>query len=224
MIEILLDTASLSSIEAMIGVYPIAGITCNPTVIRAEGKIDFYPHFRRIREMIGSGTLHIQVLAKDTRGIIDDAHRLLEGVDDQIYIKIPTTEPGLRAMRQLKSEGVHVTATAIYSKTQGMLALATGVDYVAAYFNRMEALDIDATANIASLIQIAKRGKFATTVMAASFKNVAQVCAAAEIGASVTVPPNLLRAALCTPDVIQAVESFADDWKATFGTETLPAL
>lgn len=99
----------------------VTGVTTNPTILRAEGKIDFYAHLRRIREIIGADrTLHVQVLAKDTRGVIDDAHRLLDKIDGNVYPKIPTTEAGIAAMRQLKQQGAKVTATAIYSKTPGL--------------------------------------------------------------------------------------------------------
>ncbi|MGC3995809.1 MAG: fructose-6-phosphate aldolase [Propionicimonas sp.] len=222
--EILFDTANLAAIEEMTPLYPVAGVTTNPTIIKAEGRIDFYAHFRRIREIIGPDrTLHIQVLAQDADGIVADAHRLLAEIDGSVYAKIPTTEQGIRAMRLLKDEGVGVTATAIYSKTQGMLAVAAGADYIAPYFNRMESLDIDTSATIKSLAKFIDRHGADCKIMAASFKNVAQVSAAFEAGAAaVTLHPDLLRAALSSPDITQAVDAFAQDWFDTFGTTTLP--
>lgn len=222
--EILFDTANLADIEAMTPIYPVDGVTTNPTILKAEGRIDFYPHFRRIREIIGfDRILHVQVLAQDAAGIIADAHRLLEMIDDQIYVKIPTTEPGIQAMRLLRAEGVHVTATAVYSKTQGILAIAAGANYVAPYFNRMESLDIDTVSTIKALSKFIDRHGADCKIMAASFKNVAQVSAAFEAGASaVTLSPMLLRAALSAPDVREAVTLFAADWYSTFGTDSLP--
>lgn len=222
--EILFDTANLADIEKLTPYYPVSGVTTNPTIIKAEGRIDFYNHFRRIREIIGTGrTLHIQVLAQTADGIVADAHRLLDQVDDQVFVKIPTTEQGIRAMRLLKDEDIGVTATAIYSKTQGMLAIAAGADYIAPYFNRMESLDIDTSATIKSLAKFIDRHGASCKIMAASFKNVAQVSAAFEAGAAaVTLPPALLRASLAAPDVTQAVNAFADDWYETFGSHELP--
>ena len=222
--EILFDTANLGDIEEMTPFYPVSGVTTNPTIIKAEGRIEFYNHFRRIREIIGPDrTLHIQVLAQDADGIVADAHRLLEQVDGRVFAKIPTTEQGIRAMRLLKDEGIGVTATAIYSKTQGMLAIAAGADYIAPYFNRMESLDIDTSATIKSLAKFIDRHGASCKIMAASFKNVAQVSAAFEAGAAaVTLPPSLLRAALGAPDVVQAVNAFAQDWYDTFETTHLP--
>ncbi|HSN44469.1 MAG TPA: fructose-6-phosphate aldolase [Propionibacteriaceae bacterium] len=222
--EILFDTANLADIEEMTPLYPVSGVTTNPTIIKAEGRIDLYPHLRRIREIIGPDrTLHVQVLAQDADGIVADAHRLLDQIDGRVFAKIPTTEQGIRAIRLLKDEGIGVTATAIYSKTQGMLAIAAGADYIAPYFNRMESLDIDTSATIKSLAKFIDRHGASCKIMAASFKNVAQVSAAFEAGAAaVTLPPSLLRAALGAPDVIQAVNAFAQDWFDTFGTTELP--
>lgn len=222
--ELLFDTADLAAIEEMTPLYPMSGVTSNPTIIKAEGQIDFYAHFRRIREIIGPDrSLHVQVLARTAEGILDDAHRLQEMIDPDVYVKIPTTEQGIRAITLLKEEGANVTATAIYSKAQGMLAVAAGADYVAPYFNRMESLDIDTSSTIKSLAKFIDRHDSDTRIMAASFKNVAQVSAAFEAGAyAVTLHPSLLRAALSTPDVRQAVDTFAQDWFDTFGTDRLP--
>lgn len=222
--EILFDTANLADIEALTPIYPVSGVTTNPTIIKAAGRIDFYNHFRRIREIIGADrTLHVQVLAQDTPGILADAEKLLTKIDSSVYVKIPTTEAGIHAMRILKGQGVNVTATGIYSKTQGLLAVASGADYIAPYFNRMESLDIDTGATIKSLATFIRRHGVSCKIMAASFKNVAQVSAAFEPGASaVTLAPDLLRRALGASEIMHAVDDFARDWHDTFGTDGLP--
>ena len=222
--ELLFDTANLAEIEALCAIYPVAGITSNPTIIKAEGKIDFYAHFQGVRQLIGTDrTLHVQVLATTTKGIIGDAKLLLDGIDGGVLVKIPTTEPGLAAMRQLKADGVRVTATAVYSKAQGMMAILAGADYIAPYFNRMEAIGVDAASTINSLVRFAERAGTGSKVMPASFKNIAQVCASIDAGVpAITVPPRLIRDALGTADVLGAVQGFVTDWQLTFGTCELP--
>ena len=222
--EFLFDSANLAVIEELTPLYPVAGVTTNPTNIKAEGRIQLYAHLRQIRRIIGPDrSLHVQVLAQDAQGMVAEGHRLLEQVDDRVFVKIPTTEQGIRAMRLLKDEGIGVTATAIYSKIQGMLAIAAGADYIAPYVNRMENLGVDSSATIASLAKSIERHGAACKIVAASFKNVAQVTAALDAGAqAVTVPPALLRAALAAPDVTAAVNAFTQDWYDTFGTVELP--
>ncbi len=222
--DILFDTANLDDIERLTPIYPVTGVTTNPSILKYEGKIDFYAHFRQIRSIIGPNrTLHVQVLAKDTRGMVDEAHRLLDKIDANVYPKIPLTEEGLHAMRILKSEGVKVTATAIYSKTQGFLAIASGVDYLAPYYNRMQSIDINTRETIEALAGFIKRFDAPSKIMAASFKNIAQVSHALQSGAdAVTLSPQLLQQALSAPDIITAVDRFVDDWEEIHGTTELP--
>jgi TalC/MipB family fructose-6-phosphate aldolase len=222
--EILFDTADLVQIAELADVYPISGVTCNPTIIKAEGAIDFYPHFRKLREAIGADrSLHIQVIATDTTGMVRDAHRLLENIDPTIHVKVPVTEQGLQAIQLLKRDGVKVTATTVFSKIQGILAIAAGADYIAPYFNRMESLDIDITSTIETLAHFIDRQASSCKILAASFKNVAQVSAAFDAGAhAVTLPPHLLRTALASRETGQAIKAFSDDWRTTFGTDALP--
>lgn len=222
--DILFDTANLDDIEQLTPIYPVTGVTTNPTILKAEGRVDFFAHFRRIREIIGpERTLHVQVLARDTQGIVDEGHRLLDRIDPDVYLKIPTTEAGLHAMRILKAEGARITATAIYSKTQGFLAIAAGMDYLAPYYNRMQSIDIDTRGTIAALAGFIKRFDAPSKIMAASFKNIAQVSHALESGAdAVTLSPKLLQLALSAPDITSAVDAFIADWEAVYDTTELP--
>ena len=75
-----------------------------------------------IRSIIGMDkTLHIQVTALDTDGMLRDAETILNKVDDQVCVKVPVTLEGIKAIKTLKKQDVNVTATAIYSKQQGLL-------------------------------------------------------------------------------------------------------
>ena len=122
--EFLFDSANLEAIEKYSAYFPITGVTSNPSILKAEGKIDLFSHMRKIRQIIGpEKTLHMQVIAEDCEGILKEARAILKNVDDLVYIKVPTTEEGLKAMRALKAEGVHVTATAIYSKSKDLWRL-----------------------------------------------------------------------------------------------------
>ncbi len=222
--EIMFDTANLAEIERMAAVYPFTGVTSNPTILKAAGKVDFYPHFREIRRLIGpERSLHIQVVARTADGMVADAHRILEGIDPEVFVKIPVNEAGLQAIKRLKSEGVKITGTAIYSITQSLLAIAAGVDYLAPYYNRMEAIDIDAPDTIRTIADAIRVDGSSTRILAASFKNVAQVTRCLRAGAhSVTLAPNLLRNAVAGAHIAAAVDKFTRDWEVNFGVAEIP--
>ena len=130
--ELMFDNANIETLKHYAEIYPYVGVTSNPSIIKEEGKIDFFNHFREIRNIIGRDrSLHIQVVSTKAEDIIKEAEKIAERIDKDVYIKIPVTEEGLKAIKILKSQGYKLTATAIYTRIQGMLAIAAGVDYIA---------------------------------------------------------------------------------------------
>ena len=219
--EYMVDTINIEDIKHYSEFYPITGITSNPSIIKLEGKIDYFKHFNKIREIIGMDkSLHIQVVSDKFEGIIAEANAILQNVDKNVFIKVPVTEEGLKAIRALKAKGIGVTATAIYTKVQGLLAMEAGADFIAPYFNRMENIDVDPIEIITTFAQMIKEYHYPTKILAASFKNMRQVNAAFECGAqTATVKPELLHDALEMPIIKKAVEDFTTDWENVFGND-----
>lgn len=217
--EYLLDTIHLDDISRFCEYLPISGVTSNPSIIKKEGGIDFFSHMRQIRSLIGKErTLHIQVTSEDTEGMLKDAEVILRHVDEGVYIKVPINWNGLKAIKHLKSQGVRVTGTAIYTVNQGFLALEAGADYIAPYYNRMESLNIDPEDGIRSFASMIKKYGYGTRILAASFRNIAQVNKSFLSGAqAATVEPSLLLGALSMPDIEKAVSDFSRDWESLYG-------
>ncbi|SFV41582.1 fructose-6-phosphate aldolase [Ligilactobacillus acidipiscis] len=224
--EILVDTVNLDEIRKYNKMLNLSGVTSNPTIIKKEGKVDFFEHLRKVREIIGPDkTLHVQAVGETAEEIIADAHRVLKEIDQQVYIKIPTNEQGLEAMKILKREGVHITATAIYTVFQGELAIAAGADYLAPYYNRMLNMNIDAPQVIAELAHAISMSVSQTKILAASFHNVAQVTAAIKNGAqAVTIGTDVVASGLNAPMIATAVTDFKKDWVALYGDQTIADL
>lgn len=212
--EFMLDTLNLNEIKKWSQILPLAGVTSNPTIIKKEGELDLFEHLTKVRELIGEEpSIHVQVVAKDTAGMIREAKKIKEELGGNIYIKIPVTPEGLVAIKQLKQLGLKITATAIYTSFQGLLALTAGADYLAPYYNRMENLGTDPVAVISQLAQVCKNEQHGK-VLAASFKNTSQVTKALVAGASaVTASSELYATGLADPAVMKAVDDFATDWK-----------
>ncbi len=224
--EFLFDTANLDIIKSFGAIYPYTGVTTNPSIVKAEGRIDFFTHLRSIREVIGFGrTLHVQVVGHTREAILADADALLGKVDDQVYIKVPTTEQGLAAMQELKARGISVTATAIYSKIQGFAAIAAGADYLAPYYNRIANLEGDPKGVVSALATTISGNGASTRLLSASFKNIAQVNEAFLAGShAVTLQPQLLRDAFDAAAISKAVSDFDADWATIYGDVTISEL
>ncbi|KJY63001.1 Fructose-6-phosphate aldolase [Lactobacillus helsingborgensis] len=150
--EFLLDTANIDDIKKYQEIIPLSGVTTNPSIIKKEGKADFFDRLAQIKQLIGNKrSLHVQVVATTTEGIVADAHAVLAKLEKDVYIKIPVNQAGLAAIKILKKENVRITATSIYTELQGFLAIAAGADYLAPYYNRMENNNIDANKVISDL-------------------------------------------------------------------------
>ena len=99
----LLDTANLAEIRRFYDIFPIAGVTSNPSIVKREGNIDFFDHMKEIRSIIGiDKLLHIQVTASDTDGMLRDADTLLNKVDSEVYVKFLLLWKVLKLLNSLR--------------------------------------------------------------------------------------------------------------------------
>jgi TalC/MipB family fructose-6-phosphate aldolase len=221
--ELMLDTANLAEIERGLATYPISGVTSNPTIIKAEGGVDFFVHMQKIRELIGeSRSLHVQVVSTDCASIMAEAQKIVSLLGPSTFVKIPVTQEGLEAIRILSKKGINITATAIYTTLQGILAMLSGARYLAVYYNRMLNIDIDAAKVIKELSSLLWANSTSCQVLAASFKNINEITTAYASGASCcTVPYSLLCTGLSMPSITKAVHDFTTNWEEVYGKRTL---
>lgn len=221
--EILIDTASVEAVKKYNDIYNLTGVTCNPSILAKE-KPDFYGILDQIRAIIGpEKELHIQLTAPTCSEMLREAETIGEHFGrEHTYLKVPANEEGIRTIRRLKNDGYLVTATAIYTAQQGMLALSVGADYLAPYYNRMSNAGYDAHQQIADLVYLIDRWHLPSKILAASFHNTWQVMDALLAGAhAVTAAPEYLSAMVNTPDVSDALEKFRKDWEKNYGTKKI---
>ena len=219
MFELMLDTANLAEIEAGLRLWPVAGVTTNPSILKKEGKVNLYEHLRIIGELCGKErSLHVQTVSENADGIIREAHAILDKLGNDTYIKIPVSSEGLPAIKTLAAEGIKVTATAIYSTMQGILAVLAGAKYIAVYFNRMENNCSDPVSAIREIRDFIDGSGSDAKIVAASFKNIAQVTAAFAAGAhSATVGVDIIQNALSMASIDAAVLAFKKDFESVYG-------
>ncbi|MCD7950018.1 MAG: fructose-6-phosphate aldolase [Erysipelotrichaceae bacterium] len=217
--EFIIDTVNLEEIKDAVDHMPIVGVTSNPSIVKATSPENFFEHMREVRKIIGKErSLHIQVISKDADTIVKEAHRIIEEVDDQVYVKVPVSYEGIKAIKILKAEGLNVTATAVYDLMQAYMALAAGADYIAPYVNRIGNLGNDPMELINELSNRIVQDDYDCKILAASFKGVQQVRDAFNYGAqAVTAPVSVLKQIFANPSIEKAVDDFNADWYAVYG-------
>lgn len=217
--EFIVDTVNLEEIKDAVEHMPIVGVTSNPSIVKQTSPENFFEHMRKIREIIGmERSLHVQVISKNSDEMVAEAHRILKEIDDQVYIKVPVSYEGMKAIKTLKAEGVKVTATAVYDLMQAYMALAVNVDYIAPYVNRIGNLGADPMDLISNLSDRIAVDGYNTKIVAASFKGVQQVRDSFNFGAhAITAPVAVLKQIFANPNIEKAVDDFNKDWYAMYG-------
>ena len=138
--KILVDHADINAIKKIYEFFPVDGVTTNPSILKKAGK-NPYDVLLEIRQFIGKDAdLHAQVISKKAEDMVTEAHKMLEILGANTFIKVPVVPEGLKAIKILAGEGVNVTGTAIYNQMQGFLAGKAGAKYVAPYVNRIDNL------------------------------------------------------------------------------------
>ncbi|MFU2418951.1 fructose-6-phosphate aldolase [Peptacetobacter sp. AB800] len=217
--EFIVDTVNLEEIKDAVEHMPIVGVTSNPSIVKQTNPENFFEHMRKIREIIGmERSLHVQVISKNSDEMVAEAHRILKEIDDQVYIKVPVSYEGIKAIKVLKAEGVKVTATAVYDLMQAYMALAAEADYIAPYVNRIGNLGADPMDLISNLSDRIAVDGYNTKIVAASFKGVQQVRDSFNFGAhAITAPVAVLKQIFANPNIEKAVDDFNKDWYAMYG-------
>ncbi|WP_139536811.1 transaldolase family protein [Klebsiella spallanzanii] len=216
--KIYVDTADLNEIKRLEVNLPLAGVTMNPSITAKSG-IALSVLIPQIRAVLGKDRMiFAQVIASDCAGMVEEACRL-SAMDDNIVIKIPVTSEGLKAIKMLKTHQVRTLGTAVYTTTQGLLAALAGAEYVAPYFNRIEALSGNGIEIVSALVEVLALHAPHCKVFGASYKNNQQFLDCLLAGCEcITLPADLAKNLLQNPAVDAAVAQFQNDWQSAYGS------
>ena len=217
--KLLIDDAHIDLIDRGYEFYPLDGVTTNPTILSKIGGNPF-DVLREIRQLIGEyDELHVQAVSRVADDIVEEAKHIVNILGLNTYVKIPAIPEGFKAMQMLlATTEIQVTATAIYTPMQALIAAKCGASYVAPYVNRIDNMGFNGL-NITKQIQdILNENEMETEIIAASFKNSQQVLELCEYGIrAATVSPDILGGLVKNAAIDFAVESFVKDFESFSG-------
>lgn len=214
--ELYLDTADINSVKKLYRTLPLQGITTNPTIIAKTGRpiFDILMELQDIIEK--NGRLFAQVIGRDTEQMVEEALSLTEKLPSLI-VKIPVTEAGIAAIKQLTALNIPTLGTAVYGAGQGFLAALAGAKYIAPYVNRIDSQNGNGINTVRELQTLLERNTPETSVLAASFRTPRQVLDCMLAGCqAITVAPDIIRLFLNDPAVFAALDIFEQDWRNRF--------
>lgn len=210
--KIFVDTADVNEIRRAADAGLIDGVTTNPSLmLKAAGDREPQDVFLEICEAV-DGPVSAEVVGLDKETMIQEGTRLA-GIHDNIVVKVPLTEDGLRACRALRSEGIRVNVTLCFSPTQALLAAKAGATFISPFIGRIDDISGDGMELIGQIRQIYDNYGLETEILAASIRHPRHVVESMLLGADcATLPTKVLYKLLKHPLTDIGLERFLDDW------------
>ena len=219
--KLLIDDARLGEIEKICELFPVAGVTTNPTILSRIGGNPF-DTLKAIRDLIGEeADLHVQAVSRSSDGIVEEARHITDILGANTFVKIPAVPEGFKAMKTLlETSEILVTATAVYTPMQAFLAGQCGAAYVAPYVNRIDNMGFDGIRVTREIKELFVANAMETEIIAASFKNSQQLLELCKCGVGVaTLAPELFYAMVNNSAIDSAVEKFIGDFEGFAGKD-----
>ena len=218
--ELIIDSSNIEQIKELNDLLTITGVTTNPTILTKSGR-EAMDVVKDLCEVLSEDQLlFIQTVQTSFEGIMEEAKMISSIRNKNMYVKIPVTHEGLRAIKECKKLGIHTLATAIYTADQAFLAAMNGAEYLAPYTNRMCNYG-DGVQDVKDLIEMLRVNHMPAKVIAASFKNTYQVHELIKAGIqAVTVPCDVLYQMIDHPGTKIAVGEFSVNWQRAYNSNT----
>jgi len=211
--KIFLDCADLDEVRRAVDAGLIDGVTTNPSLLSKAAGPDGDPReiLAQICRMV-DGPVSAEVVATEVEAMVREGRELAR-VADNIVVKVPLTEDGLKACRRFRAEGIRVNMTLCFSPAQALLAAKAGATYISPFVGRLDDISGDGMELIRQIRQIYDNYGFETEVLVASVRHPMHVVEAALIGADIaTVPSKVLHQLLTHPLTDRGLEAFLADW------------
>ncbi len=206
-----IDTANIDEIKKANDLGMVDGVTTNPTLVSKEGR-EFTGLIKEICGIV-DGPVNAEVVSVDAEGMIREG-KDLAGIADNIVVKIPLIEQGLKAVKILTSEGIKTNVTLCFSPVQALMAAKAGAAYISPFVGRLDDISSRGMEVVEQIMAIYENYGYETEIIVASIRSPVHVLEAALMGADIaTIPFKVIRQLIKHPLTNIGLESFLSDWK-----------
>lgn len=205
------DTANVEEIKRINEMGLCDGVTTNPTLVSRE-KRDFEEVIKEICSIV-DGPVSAEVTGLKAEEMLKEAREIAKWADN-IVVKIPMTEEGLKAINALSKEGIKTNCTLIFSAAQGLLAMKAGATYISPFLGRIDDMGENGSDLIEDLRQIIDNYGFESEIIAASVRHIGHVQESAIAGAHIATIPGTLFPKLWSHVLTdKGLQDFLNDWE-----------
>ncbi|NQZ13226.1 MAG: fructose-6-phosphate aldolase [Alphaproteobacteria bacterium] len=208
------DTSDLDAIKDLADLGMLDGVTTNPSIIAKSGK-EFLPLIKEITE-ICDGPVSAEVASTDFDTMMKEGEKLA-GLAENIAVKVPLTEAGLKVCKNLSSAGTMVNVTLCFSPMQALLAAKAGATFISPFVGRLDDIGQTGMELIADVLTVYDNyPDFYTEVLVASVRHPQHILESACLGADVvTCPPDVIKKLYKHPLTDKGLADFVADWEKT---------
>ena len=206
-----IDTANIDEVKEANRLGVLDGVTTNPSLIsKVQGK--FEDIILEICQEV-DGPVSAEVISLEAEGMISEGRKLAK-IHKNIVVKIPIITEGLKAIKQLESEGIRVNTTLIFSPTQALLAAKAGASFVSPFIGRLDDISSNGMQLVNDIVTIFTNYQINTEVIVASIRSPMNVVDAALIGAHIaTIPFKVIEILIKHPLTNIGIDRFLADWE-----------
>jgi len=209
--QFFIDTADVGEIKKALAMGLCDGVTTNPSLVAKTGR-KFAEVLKEITSLV-PGPVSAEVTAVEYEGMMKEGRHYAK-VADNVVVKVPMLMEGMRAVRDLTSEGIRTNVTLCFTPVQALLAAKAGATYISPFVGRLDDISEDGMAIIAQIIEIYRNYDFATKVLVASVRHPIHVLEAARLGADVATLPYAVVEQLAKHPLTDAgLKKFLADWE-----------
>jgi len=206
-----IDTANIDEIKKGLELGMVDGVTTNPSLVSKEQR-PFSDILADICAIV-DGPISAEVISLEADGMVEEARELAK-ISDNIVIKVPMIEEGLKAVKRLTEENIKTNVTLIFSASQALLAAKAGATYVSPFIGRLDDISINGMDLIGDIMTILRNYGFATEVIVASVRSPMHVVDSALMGADIaTIPYKVISQLVKHPLTDIGMEKFLADWE-----------
>ena len=211
--KIFLDTADFGEIRRAADAGLIDGVTTNPSLVsKIAGDRDPAEIYLEICEAV-DGPVSLEVIGVDRETMVSEG-RKLASIHANAVVKVPLTEDGLKACRDLVTEGHRVNVTLCFSVSQALLAAKAGATFVSPFVGRIDDISGEGMQLIQQIRQVYDNYDYQTEILVASVRSPVHVVESMLIGADCcTIPPKVLWQLGKHPLTDRGLEGFLADWE-----------
>ena len=210
--KLFIDTANVDEIKEIAEWGVVDGVTTNPSLIAKE-KRDFKEVVTEITGIV-DGPISAEVVSLKHDEMVEEAKDLAK-IHKNIIIKVPMTEEGLIAVKELHAMGIKTNVTLVFTSTQALLAAKAGASYVSPFLGRLDDISTNGLNLIEEIMDIFNNYSYDTEVIAASIRHPMHVVECARLGCDIaTVPYKVFKQMLHHPLTDSGIERFLKDWES----------